>query len=451
LTTWLAGFRTDERYEDGVLHGWQLEWNRRGELRSATHYEHGKKQGPHRRVYNTWIEDCSHLDDVKHGVWTARRKDGGILLVKTFNRGVLDGEWHRWHANGQQRISGAYRCGARHGHWIWWDESGAKIREGAFREGVPDGTHRVWDVSGKQVDEQEFREGTGRWARWYPHGAKRLEGQYVAGKMHGCWRRWGPGGELLGEFSMRHGTGVEVEWDDDGRMRRRTSHRDGVPHGLDEEWNTDGELVWQFELSKGELVATAEFDAGTLIQRNEWCGDQIVKTINFKEQEPVDVWERVAGGDSYVEYSQGLVETRRETRAGYEASYDYDFGELGKCWHRWGRTCARFELRDGRIHRAFIQQGFDLSSHRELEFEVRAGAAHGHEVLAPIRLSWCDREGDGSDEDLHVDWALEFDPSLRLAEEAPLTDREISRLHFSVHELVARLAERGIRLETRGD
>src|SRR5690606_11028847 len=149
-------------------------------------------------------------------------------------------------------------------------------------------------------------EGTGRWARWYPHGAKRLEGQYVGGKMHGRWRRWGPRGELLGEFSMRHGTGVEVEWDDDGRMRRRTSRRDGVPHGLDEEWNIDGGLVGQAELSKCELVATAEFDAGTRISRKEWFRDQIVKSINFKEEQPVDVWERVPGGDSYIEYSQGV-------------------------------------------------------------------------------------------------------------------------------------------------
>lgn len=447
-TTWWGSMRVDERYQNGLLHGWQAYWSNTGQLLSAKYYEAGQENGPCRLVAPEGVVDGTYARGVRTGVWTSRGNDGVLLCRRVMKNGKHHGLWESWHANGALMQRGDYFEDKRHDLWTDWHSNGTKLREGAYNYGVPDGVHRVWDSAGTLLDQQVFSDGMGRWTFWYATGIKKTEGYYKSGKKHGRWREWSTQGELLGDYELIEGSGEEIEWSDAGQMIRRTTLRDGIAHGLESEWAHDGQLVSEVEYAHGALVLTKQYDSGALTQCTEWRDARPVRTIQYEDAEQISVWDSLVDRERHTDYEHGEIVRIRETRPGYEAEYKYRSGELSGSSHDWGRTGVTFEFELERQISIRLRHGFRDSAHREVELRLSRFEQSITAVTA-VALHAETREGAYSYDELEVEAELNLDAAIAIGIDDQATDRDTARLRFAVNAAITTLAEHGINLITR--
>jgi len=60
-------------------------------------------------------------------------KNGQKEWRHTYNNGVLEGNYTRWHRNGKRAIDGFFEDGIPVGVWAWRDEKGNIIKRETFK------------------------------------------------------------------------------------------------------------------------------------------------------------------------------------------------------------------------------------------------------------------------------------------------------------------------------
>lgn len=121
---WTSGRvpRLDQSWRRGRLHGEVTKYVD-GKLAMRATYADGKAEGPYAEYRDgAPAVTGQFVDDRKHGTWTSHGEDGAVVLIATYERGVLHGPW-------RQRIDGAVlegtmARGRRAGTWTRTEGSG---------------------------------------------------------------------------------------------------------------------------------------------------------------------------------------------------------------------------------------------------------------------------------------------------------------------------------------
>ena len=134
------------------------------------------------KVVDGWIE-------VKK-VWLP---NGNKHILRSYERGVLNGRYIDWHDNGVRSVDGFSERGKKSGLWKSWHANGQKKEEGKWENGQPDGIFEEWYENGRKSAEQIFR-----------------QGKLISAVI------WKPNGQQCNISRVSNGEGVVVEYDTQG-------------------------------------------------------------------------------------------------------------------------------------------------------------------------------------------------------------------------------------------
>jgi antitoxin component YwqK of YwqJK toxin-antitoxin module len=141
---------------------------------------------------------CQTADGVLEGPLWARYPDGRLRFYATARKGLVEGIWTSWHANGERSIEAEYHDGQLDGRFRMWDMAGHLLYEGFHdAHGQMDGTWVRWWPNGRQRARWEMRGGRQQGAieAWYPSGVRRMQGQRTDGRADGRWQWWDEDGK----------------------------------------------------------------------------------------------------------------------------------------------------------------------------------------------------------------------------------------------------------------
>lgn len=231
--------RLEGSYKRGLEHGYFKEYDREGNLLTATKYENGQKVEDAREVAKLEVRKDYYPDGTpkivatynkegepegirreyaedgtiersyifkngiiigegiitekgeRDGYWKEYYDDGKLYAEGKYEKDVRVGPWKFYHKNGNLRQEGAYNSqGKPEGEWLWYYENGKILREENYYLGLLDGLMAEYSEQGKLIAQGDFIEGLEEGDWFYEVGDVRIEGSYAEGKRTGTWKIW---------------------------------------------------------------------------------------------------------------------------------------------------------------------------------------------------------------------------------------------------------------------
>ena len=219
-----------------------------------------------------------------HGVWRLFNQKGQVLAEGQFNRGLMEGQWQRWHPASSEglfrtqpfnqfqgpflstatftkgKLDGVwvlqdnerrkileipYRDGKRHGAATWWYPSSNKMRQVSFQKGQLDGTVKEWDSQNKLVRNDEFISGKKivRNTSFYRPKQKESEAYFLDSELtlDGTDNWWDAQPALFiprGD-SVQHGP--VSAWHDNGQLKMQGQYINDKREGRYSWWHRNGQ------------------------------------------------------------------------------------------------------------------------------------------------------------------------------------------------------------------
>ncbi len=216
-------------FKHGLKHGYFKEYDKEGNLLSATKYENGEKQ-----------EKAEEL--MKLEVRTDYYPDGKVKVVATYNsEGQPEGVRREYGEEGEVTKSFIFRKGVLVGEGVFTD-SGEK--QGMWKEYYNDGKLKSF---GKYVDNLK----TGLWKYYYKNSQLEELGKYIAGKPDSIWQWYYNNGNIL----------------------RKENFYNGLPDGMLTEFDSEGNIVTQGEYIEGKKESHWIFNVGDNKTEGEYSED----------------------------------------------------------------------------------------------------------------------------------------------------------------------------------
>ena len=116
-----------------------LFYNQNGTLSSRVEYSSGKRHGVERKFYmegNDIAEEINWKDSIKHGAWNQYFQSGQLKFTVTYIDGKLEGQYVSWYPDGKKEVEGMYRNGTPDGEWKRYHENGEYISTIKFDRGT---------------------------------------------------------------------------------------------------------------------------------------------------------------------------------------------------------------------------------------------------------------------------------------------------------------------------
>jgi antitoxin component YwqK of YwqJK toxin-antitoxin module/peroxiredoxin len=244
----------------------------------------------------------AHARGLRDGPWTDFYADGRKQSEGSYAQDVQTGPWTYWFANGKEEMQGSFVDERREGEWTSWYENGSLRARGRFERGFEAGLWRFYDSTGALEHEGSFELGQSelRWTYFLPDGTVRASGLYHAGVKIGTWTTRDAAGEKS-EVYYPVPAGLEIieESFTDSTPKRSGFLREGTPTGL---WNTDhpgGKLRLECTFSAGapngrayawredgSLLATGMLEGGCIVGEWVFTRGPTHETIDFKVARP---------------------------------------------------------------------------------------------------------------------------------------------------------------------
>jgi len=87
-----------------------------------------------------------------HGEYTAMVSGNYLLEKGNFDEGLKDGEWRRWHPNGEINSVYNWAEGKREGEFHIYNAEGVLIQKGKYRKDKLNGIVIIYDNNGKAIN-----------------------------------------------------------------------------------------------------------------------------------------------------------------------------------------------------------------------------------------------------------------------------------------------------------
>lgn len=232
--------------KDGLPEGVRREYNEQGSVEKAFIFRNG------RIVAEGVFTDAGE----KEGNWKEYYPDGKLKATGSYVKDLKDGLWKFYYQSGQLEQVGAYIDGLPDSTWNWYFSNGNLMREEFFFEGKSDGLLTEYDVDGNVVTQGDYIEGKreGKW--FYQAGDNRDEGEYVEGLRTGLWTSSFPDGTLSyeGKFIDDLPNGKHTWYWDNGKIKQEGNYVMGRKNGDWKKYDYNGFPVIVISYVNGKEV-----------------------------------------------------------------------------------------------------------------------------------------------------------------------------------------------------
>lgn len=202
--------------KDGVPEGVRREYNEKGEVEKSFIFRYGKIVG----------EGIFTDAGQKQGNWKEYYNDGSLKATGNYKNDLHDGLWKYYYKNGQLEEIGNYVEGQPDSKWFWYYSNGALLREEHFYDGLPDGMLTEYDKDGNIITQGDYLEGKkeGYWI--YQIGDTKDEGDYAEDTRNGLWKSYYAKGNLRfeGKFIDDNPNGEHTWYWDNGKIKQQGSY-----------------------------------------------------------------------------------------------------------------------------------------------------------------------------------------------------------------------------------
>lgn len=409
LIEWYENGRKKEEstYKGGVLHGRKNSWYSTGALASSLHFQFG----------------------LPHGVKTAAREryseKGDLLERAYFIQGTPEGEWIRFHPNGQLEMRVQYRLGKKEGAQEYFDEEGNCVGCRTFKEGKLVGKAYRFHPHSQQISHTNSQlawEATfdqqgnplGMVIEYTPQGLKLREYSIRQSDRgithHGIWREWKnrqlikelsfDQGELHGkqteyypaasltipaitcEFNHGLREGVVKEWHANGTLALESNFHNGELQGLYKTWYQSGAQRAQGEFQKGAHGNHISWhENGTKATETPWVHGQLHGSVYMwgpqGEQLSRQEWNKgVPEGTWSTWYGDGTLRSEMHFKEG-------ELTGLSREWHDNGQIAFQLNFQDG-LPDSWLQRWFNSKNcgdqHLSEQLLYERGYASGEHI-----------------------------------------------------------------------
>lgn len=245
-----------------------------GSIREISAWEHGIRQGTHRRYdTNGWplilsTYDRDKLDGAYTEYFAERTLDAQgvpsaspvVSRSAEYTQGEMDGEERVYHWNGQLLTLTTWVMGVKSGPFESYRSDGSRQESSNYDNGLLTGWHRTYFSSGELQSEEHYERGVrnglgkvysaqsglllsqhtyvedvlnGPFTTFDSNGSKTSEGDYADGFLEGTVTSYGAGGRTVTTYrrGLKHGN--ETQYDAENRVTSVTPYALGRKHGLE--------------------------------------------------------------------------------------------------------------------------------------------------------------------------------------------------------------------------
>jgi antitoxin component YwqK of YwqJK toxin-antitoxin module len=232
--------------KEGIPEGVRREYNEEGKVEKAFIFRRGIIIG----------EGVFTDAGQKEGHWKEFYPDGKLKATGNYSADNKNGLWKFYFPTGQLEQVGAYKLGLPDSTWKWYHSNGKIMREEFFYEGLSDGLMTEWDSEGKIITQGDFIEGKreGKW--FYDAGDNRDEGEYIEGMRNGLWESFYPGGQksFEGKFIDDLPNGKHTWYWDNGKIKQEGNYVMGRKNGDWKKYDEQGFLLITISYTNGKEV-----------------------------------------------------------------------------------------------------------------------------------------------------------------------------------------------------
>ncbi len=210
---------------DGKPEGVRREYNPEGEVVKSFIFRYGNLVG----------EGIFTDEGKKQGPWKEYYNDGKLRAKGSYNNNLRNGLWLYYYKNGQLEEMGKYINGLPDSTWVWYHDNGSLLRTESYYNGLLDGVLTEYDLDGNIVTTGEYIEGKkdGNWI--YEVGDTKDECKFVDDLRNGLWKSYYKSGNIRfeGKFVDDNANGEHVWYWENGKVKEKGKYVMGRKNG---EW-----------------------------------------------------------------------------------------------------------------------------------------------------------------------------------------------------------------------
>lgn len=195
------------------------------------YYVDGKKQRLSKvaieKLYDVEKDENSYgilTNGKKEGIWFSFTNENLISRIAYYKAGILEGEFYRFHTDGEVLGLDIYVNGKKHGTCKEFHSGGALHYSTEYKNGkIIDGENVYFHPNGNIKFLDYYKNGLkyGKSTTYYESGAIEIEGEYRdKGLAEGPWREYYENGAIKEEYYYKHGLfhGEYTIYDENGKI-----------------------------------------------------------------------------------------------------------------------------------------------------------------------------------------------------------------------------------------
>lgn len=232
--------------KDGKPEGVRREYNEKGEVEKSFIFRNGRIVG----------EGVFTDAGQRQGNWKEYYSDGKLKAIGAYTDDKKEGTWKFYYRNGQLEQVGKFTDNQPDSLWRWYYSSGKLLREEHFFNAQPDGLYSEYDQQGNLITTGDYLEGKKEGFWTLETGGYREEGNYSDGLKTGLWKAYYPDGELAfeGKFVDNLPNGKHQWRWPNGKLKKEASFVMGRRSGEMKKYNSDGTLLIVVSYKAGKEV-----------------------------------------------------------------------------------------------------------------------------------------------------------------------------------------------------
>ncbi|RLD61108.1 MAG: hypothetical protein DRI95_14575 [Bacteroidetes bacterium] len=233
-------------YKDGIPEGVRREYDKKGKVQKSYIFRKGRIVG----------EGIFTDEGKREGNWKEYYPDGTLKALGSYHNDNRVGKWKFYYHTGQLEEIGAYIDGEPDSTWRWFYKSGKVLRIEDFYNGLSDGVLTEYDEEGNIITQGDYLEGKkeGNW--FYQVGDNRDEGKYAEGMRNGLWKSYYADGTLSfeGKFVDDLPNGEHKWYWPNGKLKQQGRFVMGRRNGDLKKYDSTGLMIITINYKGGREV-----------------------------------------------------------------------------------------------------------------------------------------------------------------------------------------------------
>lgn len=234
-------------YENDLENGYTVLNYDTGSKHSEGNFLKAKKQGFWKYYHpnGNLSSQGNHEGDAQVGDWIYYHENGRQSELLSFDSlGRYNGEYQRFHTNGELETEGYYQAGLAQGHFTYYYDNGVISSEGEIKDDLFAGHWTYYHANGNKSSVGSYLSDkeTGEWTYYHENGEIKTRGSYATGERDGKWQFFYSPDLISGEEHYSLGTldGPAYQNYPNGRMKLKGQYLDGQKDGRWEYWHDNG-------------------------------------------------------------------------------------------------------------------------------------------------------------------------------------------------------------------